>query len=41
MLDAAPKPPSDVISRDVVSAFYHSMAHPLDRFAYIRNPDEM
>jgi len=41
VLNASTKSASDVISRNIVAAFYHSLAHPPDRFAYIRNPDEM
>jgi hypothetical protein len=41
MLKASSKSAPDVISRNVVSAFDHSLSSAADRFAHIWNPDKM
>jgi len=41
MLKASSKSSPDVISRNVVSAFDHSLSSAADRFAHIWNPDKM
>jgi hypothetical protein len=41
MLKASSKSSPDVISRNVVSAFDHSLSSAADRFAHIWNPDNM
>ena len=41
VLNASSEPLPDVVDRNIVTAFDHSLADATDGFAHIRNPDEM
>ena len=40
-MNASIKSPPNIVYRDIVSTFDDSLANASDRFAHIRNPDEM